>query len=290
MFELQPQTYPTDKARIAYLIGALRGEALTWATAVWERGSAACSDYSVFTEEMRRVFDHPVRGKEASQRLLLLSQGSRSVASFAVEFQTLAVESRWNEEALQGVFLNALGSDVKDELTSREESSDLEHLIALAIRVDNRLGERRRERAIHSAPTPSSMPPAASRVLFHRVTSGNLFWSPSPCRSDARTSPPRRGSAGFSPEPAYIVVRRATSCRDAPLVREKGRLTSNPGDTGKSCSGPLGFPSPTVCHPLVAGSDFSADHTIGLRSRRELYRPGVGSPAGDRHRSPGFPN
>ncbi|KAK0133566.1 Cyclin-dependent kinase-like 3 [Merluccius polli] len=59
VFELQPQTYATDKARIAYLIGSLRGEALTWATAVWERGSAACSDYSMFTEEMRRVFDHP---------------------------------------------------------------------------------------------------------------------------------------------------------------------------------------------------------------------------------------
>ena len=163
MFELQPQTYPTDKAWIAYLIGVLRGEALVWATAVWERSSAACSDYSVFTEEMWRVFDHPVRGREASQRLLLLSQGSRSVASFAVEFRTLAVESGWNEEALHGVFLNALGTDVKDELTSREESSDLEHLIALAIRVDNRLRERRRERAIRSSPTSSSMPPAASR-------------------------------------------------------------------------------------------------------------------------------
>ena len=159
VFELQPQTYPTDKARIAYLIGALRGEALAWATAVWERSSAACFDYSVFTED----FDHPVRGREVSQRLLLLCQGSRSVASFAVEFRTLAVESGWNEEALQGVFFNALGSDVKDELTSREESSDLEHLIALAIWVNNRLRERCRERALRSSSTSSSMPPAASR-------------------------------------------------------------------------------------------------------------------------------
>ena len=110
---------------------------------------------------MRRVFDHPVWGDQ--QRLLLLSQGSRSVASFAVVFRTLAVESGWNEEALQGVFLNVLGSDVKDELTSREESSDLEQLIALAIRVDNRLRERHRERAIRSSPTSSSMPPAASQ-------------------------------------------------------------------------------------------------------------------------------
>ena len=75
---------------------------------VWEHGSAVCSEYSAFTEEMWRVFDHPVWGREASQRLLLLRQGFRSVASFAVEFWTLATESGWNEEALQGFFLNTL--------------------------------------------------------------------------------------------------------------------------------------------------------------------------------------
>ena len=58
-------------------------------------------DYSAFTEEMRKVFDHPVRGKGASQRLLRLCQGSRSVASFAVEFRNLVAESGWNEEALE---------------------------------------------------------------------------------------------------------------------------------------------------------------------------------------------
>ena len=91
-FELQPQTYPTDKSRIAYLIGSLRGEALAWAAAVWERSSAVSFDYFAFIKEMRRVFDHPVRGKEASQCLLRLRQGSRSVASFAVEFCILATE------------------------------------------------------------------------------------------------------------------------------------------------------------------------------------------------------
>ena len=153
VFELQPQTYPTEKSRIAYLIGSLRGEALAWATAVWERGSTVTENYSAFTEEMRRVFDHPVRGREASQRLLRLRQGSRSVASFAVEFRTLAAESGWNGEALQGVFLSALSDDIKDQLTSREESTDLDELISLSIRFDNRLRERRRERGFRPSPT-----------------------------------------------------------------------------------------------------------------------------------------
>ena len=112
---------------------------------------------------MRRVFGHPVRGREASQRLLRLRQGSRSVASFAVEFRTLTAESGWNEEALQGVFLSALSDDIKDQLTSREESADLDELISLSIRFDNRLRERRRERGFRPSSTHSLEPPATPR-------------------------------------------------------------------------------------------------------------------------------
>ena len=184
VFELQPLTYPTDGSRIAYLIGSLRGEALAWATAVWERGSAVCRDYSAFTAEMRMVFDHPVRGREASQRLLHLRQGSRSVASFAVEFRTLAAESGWNGEALQGVFLNALSDDIKDQLAFREESTDLDELIALSIRLDNRLSERRRERG--------------SRPVSHGF---ELHATPRP--SASFSAPPRR-ERGHSPEPMQI--------------------------------------------------------------------------------------
>ena len=109
VFELQPLTYPTDKARIAYLIGTLRGEALPWATAVCERSSAACSDYSAFTEEMRRVFNHPVRGREASQRLLLLGQGSRSVSLIRGRVSDSCGRERVERGSSAGGFLERAG-------------------------------------------------------------------------------------------------------------------------------------------------------------------------------------
>jgi hypothetical protein len=62
---------------------------------VWERQSPICSSYFSFTKEMRRVFDHRVCGKDAAKRLLSVK---------AIEFRTLATESGWNEEALQGAF------------------------------------------------------------------------------------------------------------------------------------------------------------------------------------------
>ncbi|KAK7878585.1 hypothetical protein WMY93_030421 [Mugilogobius chulae] len=82
VFDLQPTTYATDKSRIAFLLSLLSGKASQWATAVWESNSAILHSYKDFTEEMKRIFDHPLKGKEAAKRLFSLNQGSLSVAHF----------------------------------------------------------------------------------------------------------------------------------------------------------------------------------------------------------------
>uniref|UniRef100_A0A672ILE4 Uncharacterized protein n=1 Tax=Salarias fasciatus TaxID=181472 RepID=A0A672ILE4_SALFA len=73
VFELQPLSYPSDRSRIAYLIGLLSGPARAWGTALWENQSPACRTYQAFTEEMKRNFDHPVR--------VLPARTGRSVSS-----------------------------------------------------------------------------------------------------------------------------------------------------------------------------------------------------------------
>uniref|UniRef100_A0A672ILC2 DUF4939 domain-containing protein n=1 Tax=Salarias fasciatus TaxID=181472 RepID=A0A672ILC2_SALFA len=65
VFELQPLSYPSDRSRITYLIGLLSGPARAWGTALWENQSPACRTYQAFTEEMKRNFDHPVKGRDA---------------------------------------------------------------------------------------------------------------------------------------------------------------------------------------------------------------------------------
>lgn len=120
VFKQQPWTYASERSRIAFLIGCLRGQALHWASAVWERQERVCFSYSAFIAEMKMVFDHPVRGGDAAKRLFSLHQGNRSVAEFAIEFRSLAVESGWNKEALHGPFLNALSEELKDEMAARE--------------------------------------------------------------------------------------------------------------------------------------------------------------------------
>uniref|UniRef100_A0AAQ4PJ43 Retrotransposon gag domain-containing protein n=1 Tax=Gasterosteus aculeatus aculeatus TaxID=481459 RepID=A0AAQ4PJ43_GASAC len=149
-FELLAFLFHSDRAHIAYIITLLTGKARAWATAVWEQQGHSCDDFSTFTVDMRRVFDHPLGGSDAANRLFQLRQGNASVAEYAVLFRTLAAECRWNEEALMAAFRKGLASGIKDELAAKDHVGDLKSLIDQTIRLDNRLRESRHEREPYS--------------------------------------------------------------------------------------------------------------------------------------------
>ena len=85
------------------MMSLLSDQAADWAVANSINRPSLALSYADFVYEMRRVF-HPVRGKEASSRLLSLRQGSDSVAQFALSFRIPAAESGWDETASQSVF------------------------------------------------------------------------------------------------------------------------------------------------------------------------------------------
>lgn len=158
VFNQQPLTYSSDSSRVAFIMSLLSGKASAWAVALSSSKSPICSTLSSFTSEMQKVFDHPLQDKEASNRLLSLRQGSGSVSTYSVDFRILATECGWDDKALKGIFFRGLSEEVKDELAARDETKDLEELISLSIRLDNRLRERRRERAGRSRYVPTSQP------------------------------------------------------------------------------------------------------------------------------------
>uniref|UniRef100_A0AAQ4Q544 CCHC-type domain-containing protein n=1 Tax=Gasterosteus aculeatus aculeatus TaxID=481459 RepID=A0AAQ4Q544_GASAC len=159
-FSLQPRTYAEDQARIAYVISLLTGRAREWGTSVWEAGGPCCRRFPLFKEEMIKVFDQSVFGREASRLLTTIRQGKRSVADFAIEFRTLSTTSEWNEPALVARFLEGLNIELKEEIYARGSPADLDTLIELAIRLDRCFQQRRRART--AAPTVrESIPPLA---------------------------------------------------------------------------------------------------------------------------------
>lgn len=49
-----------------------------------------------------------------------------------MEFQPLVADSGWNSKALQGVFLNGLSDQIKDEFAAKDDPVGLDPLISLA--------------------------------------------------------------------------------------------------------------------------------------------------------------
>ena len=86
VFDLQPTSYTSDKAKIAYTMNLLRGRVAQWGTALWETGSDALESHDTFVTEMREVFGLAVQGTEAATRLFSLRQGSQSAANYSIDF------------------------------------------------------------------------------------------------------------------------------------------------------------------------------------------------------------
>ncbi|KAJ8369826.1 hypothetical protein SKAU_G00098540 [Synaphobranchus kaupii] len=170
VFRMQPSSFASDSSKIAFIISSLGGSALEWATSIWDSQAPFCSNFAAFTAEMRRVFEHPTCGRDATQRLLQVRQGNRSVAEMAIQFRTLAAESGWNDTSLQGAFRQALSEELKDQLATREESNSLNSLISLAIAIDNRLRIRARERGGSSG---RHSPSVVSNVRSHSSVTGS---------------------------------------------------------------------------------------------------------------------
>ena len=159
----QPRHYSTDGARIGFIVSLLQGRALDWATNALIGESPMTSDYELFLTEFRATFDHPPRGQVSSARLHSIQQGCRSVADYTLEFRTLAASCHWGEEALMSSYRLGLADEILDGIL-RERPDSLAELISVALAMDQRVLERREQRALRSSrSTESPRPRTLSR-------------------------------------------------------------------------------------------------------------------------------
>ena len=190
LFALQPHTFASEDARVAFTVNHLTGRARLWGTAEWERRTPACSSFQAFAAELRKVFGEVSRGPDASGGLLGLNQGSRSVADYSIHFRTRASSSEWNQAAQCDAFLMGLADYIKDELISYDLPTTLDGIIELASRIDRRIQARQREKhqglAGRRQPAPS---PAASGIP---MLSGG--------QSSGEHEPMQIGRASLTPE------------------------------------------------------------------------------------------
>ncbi len=141
-FSLQPLTFATEASKVALVLKLLSGKAALWGTAVWENCHPCCSSFRSLSQEMRRVFDRALVGREAARMLADLRQGEQSVSDYSIQFRTLAAECEWNERAQWDMFLHGLADRIQREIEVVELPPGLDELVDLALRVDARLQQR----------------------------------------------------------------------------------------------------------------------------------------------------
>ena len=190
LFALQPHTFASEDARVAFAVNHLTGRARLWGTAEWERRTPACSSFQAFAAELCKVFGEASRGPDASGGLLGLNQGSRSVADYSIHFRTQASSSEWNQAAQCDAFLMGVADYIKDELISYELPTTLDGIIELASRIDRRIQARQQEKHLGLTGRRQLAPsPAASGVS-----------TPSGSRSSGEPEPMQVGRASLTPE------------------------------------------------------------------------------------------
>ena len=108
LFRHQPSRYRLDRARVALIMSSVTDQALNWAIAAVDHNPQFSTNLQLFTEEFKRMFDHPTNRADAAGRLHSIQQGSQVIAEYTLDFRTLAADSGWDDTALRSAYRHGL--------------------------------------------------------------------------------------------------------------------------------------------------------------------------------------
>lgn len=152
-----PSRFPTEKSKILYAASYLRGAAFSWIQPHLDSiTSPLILSFENFAQGITNQFGQKDDKSTAERDIYSLRQ-TGSVSSYATDFTRISSRLSWNDAAYMSQFYRNLKPAIKDEMMTFDKPVNLEALISLALRIDNRLYERKVERQSESRfydPTP----------------------------------------------------------------------------------------------------------------------------------------
>ncbi|KAH9271290.1 hypothetical protein BASA83_006617 [Batrachochytrium salamandrivorans] len=183
-----------------------------------------------------------------------LRQGNQPCAIYAAEFRQLTADIDWNDAALRSQFYSGLSSEIKDHLVHCESPVSLAAAMDQAIRIDNRIFERRQEQQYNPRSFRRNQPlnTAVSRIQPQQYQ--QQYMNNYSRQSIHQTSAPITSTP--------VQQHRTTDDMDIDLAR-RGPLTSQKDNRGLVKDSALFVVSQDTSKPLVPGPTLA----LGLSDR-----------------------
>ncbi|KAF6805928.1 reverse transcriptase domain protein [Colletotrichum sojae] len=153
-------SFPTEADKVHYAASFLKKDAFAWFEPTMrdhlenthnnqdDETQAIFSNYDEFEKRLKSTFGNPDEERIAERKLMNLTQKG-SASKDGSEFRQITSKLEWGDEALIAKFYQGLKEDVKDELARTDRPDELHLFIDMAVKIDNRLYERRLERKGH---------------------------------------------------------------------------------------------------------------------------------------------
>ncbi|KAL0197996.1 hypothetical protein M9458_006536, partial [Cirrhinus mrigala] len=183
--QMQPQQFPSEKSKVAFLTSLLTGKALQWAKAIWNANNPIINSYDLFINHFSEVFSTATSTLSTSDQLFRSRQGSTEVNEYTLHFRTLAAASGWNEIALLGAYRQGLNPEIRAAMAIYDDSIGLESFLQCTTRVAQQLAACQPTVTAPHSPVPEPMQVDSTRLSRserNRRISQGLFilWPPRP--------------------------------------------------------------------------------------------------------------
>ena len=144
-FAKSPKDFEDDSAKVLFAVSYLEGQPFRhmepYLTKIknnpdLEDYPTILTDFEVFEKAMTNSYGIANAPVAAAAKIKVLKQTS-TVAAYATEFRRLAMDLKWNDDALTSQFESGLKDSILDSLANEAIITDLEKLIERATELDD---------------------------------------------------------------------------------------------------------------------------------------------------------
>ena len=150
---------PSELDKVLHASRCLKGNALSWfeptlqdyldnsgqPDRMEDDTRAIFQSMKKFEKTLKATFGDPDEERTAERQIRNLRQRG-SASEYATQFRQIMPRLGWDSEPMMAQFYEGLKDEVKDELVKENRPDDFADYVAMAVRIDNRLYERRMEK------------------------------------------------------------------------------------------------------------------------------------------------